>query len=61
MQYVYPKLKAYCREKHGLEFQVYNKNILPKNILKGWRIVKHNCVESIQSVHHVSKVIKGIV
>ena len=22
MQFVYPKLKTYCREKHGLEFQV---------------------------------------
>ena len=22
MEYVYPKLKEYCREKHGLEFQV---------------------------------------
>ena len=22
MQFVYPRLKAYCREKHGIEFQV---------------------------------------
>lgn len=22
MQHIYPKLKEYCREKHGLEFQV---------------------------------------
>ena len=22
MEYVYPKMKEYCREKHGLEFQV---------------------------------------
>ena len=22
MQFVYPKLKTYCREKHGIEFQV---------------------------------------
>ena len=22
MEYVYPKIKDYCREKHGLEFQV---------------------------------------
>ena len=22
MEYVYPKIKEYCREKHGLEFQV---------------------------------------
>ena len=22
MQFVYPKLKSYCREKHGIEFQV---------------------------------------
>ena len=22
MQFVYPKLKSYCREKHGVEFQV---------------------------------------
>ena len=29
MEYVYPKIKEYCREKHGLEFQVkyfYYKN-----------------------------------
>ena len=25
MEYVYPKIKEYCREKHGLEFQVYLK------------------------------------
>ena len=24
MAQVYPKLKDYCREKHGLEFQVFN-------------------------------------
>lgn len=24
MQFVYPKLKTYCRERHGIEFQVYN-------------------------------------
>ncbi len=23
MEYVYPKIKEYCREKHGLEFQVW--------------------------------------
>ena len=22
MEYVYPKIKEYCRERHGLEFQV---------------------------------------
>ena len=27
MEYVYPKIKEYCREKHGLEFQVI-RNIL---------------------------------
>ena len=24
MEWVYPKIKEYCREKHGLEFQVIN-------------------------------------
>ena len=24
MEYVYPKIKEYCREKHGLEFQVFH-------------------------------------
>ena len=24
MEYVYPKIKEYCREKHGLEYQVGN-------------------------------------
>jgi hypothetical protein len=24
MEWVYPKIKEYCREKHGLEFQVCN-------------------------------------
>ena len=23
MEYVYPKIKEYCREKHGLEYQVW--------------------------------------
>jgi hypothetical protein len=22
MEYIYPKIKAHCKEKHGLEFQV---------------------------------------
>ena len=26
MEYVYPKIKEYCRERHGLEFQVSEKN-----------------------------------
>ena len=26
MQNVYPKIKDYCREKHGLEFQVWSKH-----------------------------------
>ena len=25
MEYVYPKIKEYCREKHGLEYQVRTK------------------------------------
>ena len=37
MEYVYPKIKEYCREKHGLEFQVcyilllYKYNVLFRN------------------------------
>ena len=27
MQFVYPRLKTYCREKHGIEFQVIVINI----------------------------------
>ena len=26
MEYVYPKMKDYCRERHGLEFQVRAKS-----------------------------------
>ena len=29
MQFVYPKLKTYCREKHGVEFQVSIPLIIP--------------------------------
>ena len=29
MQFVYPKLKTYCREKHGVEFQVSIPFIIP--------------------------------
>ena len=28
MEYVYPKIKEYCREKHGLEFQVKSKTFM---------------------------------
>ena len=28
MEYVYPKIKEYCREKHGLEYQVWTFQIL---------------------------------
>ena len=28
MEWVYPKIKEYCREKHGLEFQVQSENYL---------------------------------
>ena len=27
MEWVYPKIKEYCREKHGLEFQVAKENV----------------------------------
>ena len=27
MEWVYPKIKEYCREKHGLEFQVLHSNM----------------------------------
>ena len=32
MEYVYPKIKEYCREKHGLEFQVINYKVENKYI-----------------------------
>ncbi len=35
MEYVYPKIKEYCREKHGLEFQV----CLPESILNSIQLV----------------------
>ena len=36
MEYVYPKIKEYCREKHGLEFQVkYISIIKGKKFNKG--------------------------
>ena len=28
MEYVYPRIKEYCREKHGLEFQVNSNRIV---------------------------------
>ena len=33
MEYVYPKIKEYCREKHGLEFQVCVNNNLSYNLV----------------------------
>ena len=35
MEWVYPKIKEYCREKHGLEFQVqvYHKSFFIKFLL----------------------------
>ena len=41
MEYVYPRIKEYCREKHGLEFQVNYNNIVAflikyKVILISW-------------------------
>ena len=27
MEWVYPKIKEYCKEKHGLEFQVFVERI----------------------------------
>jgi hypothetical protein len=27
MEYVYPKIRDYCREKHGLEFQVSTRHV----------------------------------
>ena len=39
MEYVYPKIREYCREKHGLEFQVkyfyYKNEIHDSNLNKG--------------------------
>ena len=37
MEYVYPKIKEYCREKHGLEYQVRTKwKDLLENIFRWW-------------------------
>ena len=33
MEYVYPKIKEYCRERHGLEFQVSKRSIRWKKVL----------------------------
>ena len=48
MEYVYPKIREYCREKHGLEFQViifisiyiYIYMVIPLYGL-GWKILKY--------------------
>ena len=29
MEWVYPKIKEYCKERHGLEFQVKNVQLVP--------------------------------
>ena len=39
MEYVYPKIKEYCREKHGLEFQVCLCDININYIQINFRIV----------------------
>ena len=42
MEWVYPKIKEYCREKHGLEFQVHtailvrNGTFIKKVLFKNW-------------------------
>ena len=32
MEYVYPKIKEYCREKHGLEYQVIVRTKIKKSL-----------------------------
>lgn len=41
MEYVYPKIKEYCREKHGLEFQVCPTHTTVCDI---FRQIKYNIV-----------------
>ena len=38
MEYVYPKIKEYCREKHGLEFQVSLQKLLLGSSSNVWII-----------------------
>ena len=48
MATVYPRLKVYCREKHGLEFQVGVEN---KTHPSQWRHNGHDCVSNHQPHH----------
>ena len=43
MEYVYPKIKEYCREKHGLEYQVVDmrwgvRSIVPSDSCHVWLV-----------------------
>ena len=40
MEYVYPKIKEYCREKHGLEFQVISNILVFTLFTKALKILK---------------------
>ena len=43
MEYVYPKMKEYCREKHGLEFQVNIQHIFRQIMIKYYNsLLSHN-------------------
>ena len=53
MEYVYPKIKEYCREKHGLEFQVCVNNNLSSNLFnKIMYTIKNSSLVIIFLVSH---------
>ena len=53
MEYVYPKIKEYCREKHGLEFQVCVNNNSSSNLFnKIMYTIKNSSLVIIFLVSH---------
>lgn len=56
MAQVYPKLKDYCREKHGLEFQVGNKTDDPRSM----RLARQSVNETIEMVAEVAVIDRSI-
>ena len=51
MEYVYPKIKEYCREKHGLEYQVVDMR---------WGVRDEMTDEHMTTVRRNSSMLAGI-
>ena len=54
MEYVYPKIKEYCREKHGLEYQVVDMRWGVRDEMTNDHLTTELCLAELRACQHLS-------